>query len=187
MPATLDSPECREDFQPWMNPRGYKQDNSSVFDWTDDIHSGKDDSEDWSREVRSEYDVPKRVRRVFLWHHRNRHKRTRAAKRLRAKFGLLSEAEKRRPEFNLLAEQWRNETRFTSSADQKILHPAYQSIIAMGRAAVPLVLEELQNHRGHWFWALRFMTGHNASPESENVNAAREAWLEWGRHEGLLP
>ena len=90
-----------------------------------------------------------------------------------------------RESFILLAEQWRKETRFLSSSDQKILHPAYQSIIAMGKAAVPLVLEELEARRGHWAWALRFMTGVDPVPDGANIDGARNAWLEWGRQAGL--
>lgn len=88
--------------------------------------------------------------------------------------------------FQSLANQWRRETRFLSASDEQILHPAYQSIIAMGCNAVPLVLEELRSRRGHWFWALRFMSGADPVPEGANVNQAREAWLAWGRQKGLL-
>jgi hypothetical protein len=99
---------------------------------------------------------------------------------------LSEEAERAHPEFAALAERWRRETRFSSSLDEKVLHPAYQSIIAMGRGAVPLVLSELESHHGHWFWALRFMTGEDPVPQGSNIAQAREAWLDWGRHKGLL-
>jgi len=88
--------------------------------------------------------------------------------------------------FDKLAKQWRLETRFSSSLDEKVLNPAYQSIIAMGEKAVPLVLVELDRERGHWLWALHFMTGVDPVPEGANVEAARQAWLKWGREEGLL-
>lgn len=99
---------------------------------------------------------------------------------------LHEQAERNNPEFAVLAEQWRRETRFSSSLDEKILHPAYQSIIAMGKSAVPLVLSELASHHGHWFWALRFMTGEDPVPEGSNIAQAREIWLEWGTRKGLL-
>ena len=99
---------------------------------------------------------------------------------------LHEEAEQQHPEFAVLAERWRRETRFSSSLDEKILHPAYQSIIATGKSAVPLVLSELESHHGHWFWALRFMTGEDPVPEGSNMAQARRAWLEWGRGKGLL-
>ena len=96
------------------------------------------------------------------------------------------QVEKLRAEFNTLVTQWRNETKFLSSSDDKILHSAYQSIIAMGAAAVPLVLEELESRRGRWFWALHFMAKTDPVPEGANVDQAREAWLKWGRDNGYL-
>jgi hypothetical protein len=117
-----------------------------------------------------------------IWHHGlipgRRYPRGSSAPRL--------EAEQLRTEFVALAEQWRRETKFSSSVDEKVLHGAYQSIIAMGRSAVPLVLEELEAHRGHWSWALHFMTGVNPVPEGANIDAARDAWLTWGRQQGYL-
>lgn len=92
-----------------------------------------------------------------------------------------------RPEFTALVEQWRRETGFLSSVDEKILHSAYQSIMTMGIDAVPLVLEELEARGGHWFWALHFMTkGVDPVPEGADIAAARDAWLEWGKKEGHL-
>jgi hypothetical protein len=109
------------------------------------------------------------------------------APRLRADAPSLGEqAERLRSKFASLAEQWRVDTCFSSSLDEKVLNPCYQSIIAMGQAAVPLVLSEPEEKRGHWFWALHFMTGVDPVPEGANVNEAREAWLEWGRVNGLL-
>lgn len=91
-----------------------------------------------------------------------------------------------RREFEELSSRWRRETCFSSSLDEKVLNPAYQSIIAMGSDAVPLVLEELNTRRGHWFWALHFMTGADPVPEGANIEVARQAWLKWGREKGLL-
>lgn len=96
------------------------------------------------------------------------------------------QAEPLRAEFLALANRWRRETKFSSSVDDKVLHAAYQKIIAMGRPAVPLVLEELKLRRGHWFWALHFMADTDPVPEGANVDAARDAWLDWGRREGYL-
>jgi hypothetical protein len=86
-----------------------------------------------------------------------------------------------------LAEFWRQETAHLSSIEKKVMHPAYQSIIAMGKPAVPFVLEELRDNRGHWFWALHFMTGVDPTTEGDNVERSRAAWLEWGRQNGCLP
>ena len=97
-----------------------------------------------------------------------------------------TEANRLRRKFEALVSQWRSETRFSSSVDETVLHPAYQSIIAMGTDAVPLVLAELDANRGHWFWALHFMTGNDPVPQGSNVEDARQVWLKWGREKGLL-
>ena len=145
---------------------------------------------EWFSHVRSRYDVDQRVGRVFSWTHRKKTAQAIPAEALgeRVKASALREqAESLRPEFTALAEEWRRDTRFSSSLDDKVLHRAYQSIIAMGKPGVPLVLEELEARRGHWFWALHFMTkGVDPIPEDGNVEVARTAWLEWGRREGLL-
>ena len=47
-------------------------------------------------------------------------------------------------DFHKLAEQWHVETRFHSSLSKKFMHPAYQTIMAMGDKALPLILTELQ-------------------------------------------
>ena len=84
-----------------------------------------------------------------------------------------------------LAELWRKETGHLSSLERKALHPAYQEIIATGNRGIPYVLRELKERGGHWFWALRYMTGIDLSQPDQKVNDLREAWLEWGRKQGF--
>jgi hypothetical protein len=68
-----------------------------------------------------------------------------------------------------------------------VLHPAYQRIIGMGTAAVPFLLCELERRPDHWFWALTAITG--ADPvKPEHRGKLREmanAWLKWGKEQGL--
>ena len=86
--------------------------------------------------------------------------------------------------FRTLADQWRKETRYLSSATKKIMHPAYQQIIGMGRDALPLIMEELRRTRGHWLWALFAITGEDPAPEGCTFSEAVDAWLSWGIHHG---
>lgn len=90
--------------------------------------------------------------------------------------------------FRELATKWRHDVRSVSSTTERILHPAYQDIIGMGKSAVPLILRELELNGGHWFWALRHITHENpASPEDAgNIQRLRKAWLEWGRERQYL-
>ncbi|MBA2524606.1 MAG: glycosyltransferase family 2 protein [Pyrinomonadaceae bacterium] len=89
-------------------------------------------------------------------------------------------------EFLDLADQWRRETMMMSSSSDIVANPAYQQIIGMGEKAIPLILRELQQTGGHWFWALRAITRKNpVKPEDKgNLKRMAQAWLEWGRRRG---
>ena len=88
--------------------------------------------------------------------------------------------------FAHLAKKWKRETWFHSSVTDKCMHPAYLQIIGMGKDAVPLILSELKQHGGHWFWALRAITGANpvADEYRGQMDKMTEAWLKWGRGNG---
>ena len=64
----------------------------------------------------------------------------------------------------------------------------YQQIIGLGPSVLPLLLRELARETDHWFWALEAIAGQNPVPAEAvgNVAAMAEAWLAWGRREGLL-
>jgi hypothetical protein len=150
------------------------------------LQSNRDTNLDWYRIVKSDYDRDRRLARVFHWCKKPRIVRHSVAFRAKtpAPKSICTEAE--REKFAALAEQWRRETRFSSSVTEKVMHSAYQSIIAMGRSAVPLVLQELQSRRGHWFWALHFMTGSDPVPSGANIDDARDAWLAWGKQKRYI-
>ena len=90
--------------------------------------------------------------------------------------------------FKALAEQWYRETGRYSSISKKMKHPAYQKIIALGDAAVPLILCELGEKPAHWFAALKEITHHSPvkSDEAADVKRAAAAWLKWGKEHGYL-
>ena len=84
-------------------------------------------------------------------------------------------------EFRQLAEQWRRDTGFHSSLSKKFTHPAYVTIMAGGRSALPLILKELERTPDHWFYALRYITRKDIAAGTTTFADARAAWLEWGR------
>ena len=84
-----------------------------------------------------------------------------------------------RQRFTELADQWEIETVFLSSSEQASKHPAYQEIIGMGKQAVPLILERMQAERGHWFIALRAITGANPVKPADRGKVASKC-----RHPG---
>lgn len=89
--------------------------------------------------------------------------------------------------FDALAAQWRQETEFASAPGVLFMHPAYQEIIGLGPAVVPLILQDLAETSDHWFWALRAITGADPVPPEERgyVERMAERWLQWGRAAGL--
>ncbi len=90
--------------------------------------------------------------------------------------------------FHRLASQWRDETELLSSTTARAMHPAYQQIIGLGPEALPLIFKELPQTPGHWFWALRSITGEDPVPSADagNVRRMAEAWLDWGRAHGYV-
>lgn len=94
----------------------------------------------------------------------------------------------RRERFETLSNQWRRDTQFLSSPTDIAMHPAYQAIIGMGADALPLILQELENHSGYWYWALKAIANEDPVPPKHrgSVKQMRKAWLQWGRAKGLL-
>jgi hypothetical protein len=90
--------------------------------------------------------------------------------------------------FSALADEWRRETAPLSSVTSLVLHPAYQRIIGMGRAALPLILAELSRQPDHWFWALRAITGENPVTEEDagDLRRMRDAWLRLAGQRGWV-
>ncbi len=68
------------------------------------------------------------------------------------------------------------------------MHTAYQQIIGMGPIAIPFILIEMQKRSGHWFWALKSITGEDpVPPESRGIiNEMAKAWINWGINQRYL-
>ena len=91
-------------------------------------------------------------------------------------------------EFSILANQWYLETLYSSAYLDKVLHPAYQRIIGLGKDVIPFILRELQDAPTEWFWALRALTGEDpaTSAHSGKKDEAAQAWLNWGKENGYI-
>lgn len=88
--------------------------------------------------------------------------------------------------FALLKRKWECETAYLSSITDMAMHPSYQQIIGMGPSATPLILAELRKRPGHWFWALKAITGEDPVLPNQRgrIKEMTEAWLCWGRKKG---
>ncbi len=87
----------------------------------------------------------------------------------------------RRPEAD-----WLVAVGYSSSSSVLRGHPAFQEIIGLGEAVVPLMLRDLQERPRLWASALPHITGADPVPPADRGNIARmsEAWLRWGREQG---
>lgn len=82
--------------------------------------------------------------------------------------------------FYLHLAQWRDETAFLSTLDDKLQNAHFQAILGLGRAILPLIIDELQRHPDFLFLALNSL-----APESDVIafkgspSETIEAWLRW--------
>jgi hypothetical protein len=85
--------------------------------------------------------------------------------------------------FKMLADEWKKDTAHMSMVSKRLQHPAFRRILGMGRGVVPLILEEMDQHPDHWFYALAYLTGENPVPHdfAGTVEDAVDLWIRWGR------
>ncbi|MEP9412145.1 MAG: hypothetical protein HRF42_12255 [Candidatus Brocadia sp.] len=90
--------------------------------------------------------------------------------------------------FLTLKTQWEADTAMLSSATEIAMHPAYQQIIGMGHTAIRFILVEMKKKPGHWFWALKSITGEDPVLPNQRgrVKEMTQAWLRWGREKKYL-
>jgi hypothetical protein len=88
--------------------------------------------------------------------------------------------------FDDLADELAKMTAGVSSPRKAMRHPAYAEILELGGAAVPLLLERVQegSNRPLWLRLLGSLTGFSPGAGQETVPDAATAWLRWGRHQG---
>jgi hypothetical protein len=89
-------------------------------------------------------------------------------------------------EFRRLADQWQRETAIHSNLTVRYAHPAYQRIVALGPAAIPLLLRELATNRTWLIGALWELTGEDPVPAEHRgrLGEMTADWLAWGCRNG---
>jgi len=65
-------------------------------------------------------------------------------------------------------------------------NPAYQQIIGVGQAALPLTFAELRRELDHWFRVLKAITGDDPVPPAarDDMERMAQAWLGWAKNRG---
>lgn len=93
-----------------------------------------------------------------------------------------------RLKFRTLLCIWEGETAHLSSVQQIVSHPAYQQMIGLGPAAIPLLLQALQQRPDFLFAALFAIAEVNpVLPEHDgDVYSMAADWVRWGREEGFI-
>jgi hypothetical protein len=82
---------------------------------------------------------------------------------------------------------WREQTAYLSSSTRMTEHPAYQELMALGPAALPFLLRDLeQTGDGHLSKALTTLTGAHPVPAEDRgkIRKIADAWLRWARESG---
>jgi len=131
----------------------------------------------WAENVRHQYESGKRVVRVIRWQARHRH--TSSGEEIALQL------------FREEADKWKVDTMHSSSTAKMISHPSYLRIIGLARDfrkgdIERLLLEELESDPDHWFDALEAITGQNPVRPEDDFDASVDAWLDWGRREGII-
>jgi hypothetical protein len=93
--------------------------------------------------------------------------------------------------FQALRLQWHEQRGISSSATAIVMCEAYQRIIGLGPAALPIIFAQLNSEGDRpdlWSWALRMITQQNPVPDEfrGNGKAIARFWLEWARQHGYL-
>ncbi len=143
-------------------------------------HTPRLKCEEWDALIVPQYNVDRSIEMMIGLHQPQEHLVWAEMDPLRFKAGRL------RTEFTNLAEQWRKDTQHLSLISKKVSHPAYFRIMGMGDAVIPLLLEALRDRPAHWFAALRATANIDPSPINANPAEARDAWLRWGKDNGLI-
>ena len=89
-------------------------------------------------------------------------------------------------EFDRLAQEADDASWTDSSMIRFLEHPSYLRILEMGVDAVPMILRRMEEDRGHWFHAMRTLTGAAPVPEESwgRIQEMNRIWLEWAKGQG---
>ncbi len=83
--------------------------------------------------------------------------------------------------FEQLKQNWLKETMLSSNPNEICQNSNYQEIIALGKEAIPLILEDWETTNNHWFHALNVITGENpVKPEHRGrIKLMKKDWIDF--------
>lgn len=83
--------------------------------------------------------------------------------------------------FSCLLQEWNRDTMASSSPTQWWFHPAYQEILGMGPAALPLIMMEFEKNPARWTYALKNLARKDAAEGAKDVDEMKAAWRRWSK------
>ena len=166
--------ECPKESYNWEVRKAQNPGHKFAWESTGNAGAVKNECAEWSRRVRSAYEVPRRILRVYRW-----------CKRPRFGTNIIARL------FREHAERWKEETGHLSSVTKMIAHPSYLRIIALAKYSTNyelerLLLNELAAEPDHWFDALTAITGENPVEPQYDFDQSVNAWIEWGHRKGII-
>ena len=87
-------------------------------------------------------------------------------------------------EFDGLARQWEehcHRVRFSSNLDRYLDHDAFRGIVALGRPAIPLIIERYRTSDLLWGFVLEEITGLSMVEDRNRFSPSKmqRRWIEW--------
>ena len=80
--------------------------------------------------------------------------------------------------FQCHLEKWQEDTMFTSSISDIIEHKDFLAIVAMGKKAVPFILDEIEYEPSHLVWALNMIYGRKiTNRKNATIADACKLWV----------
>ena len=80
--------------------------------------------------------------------------------------------------FNSHYEKWLQEIAYLSSVNSIVEHPDFQAIVAMRDAAVPYIVETIEQEPSNLVWALNFIYNRKISNKSDlTITEACKLWV----------
>lgn len=92
-----------------------------------------------------------------------------------------------RERFQRLKGEWLRSIGPTDKLSDMYMLPAYQRILRLDRAAIPLLIQELRTAPNWWFWALEMITEQNPVSQEHlgNLRLMTKDWLDWADARGF--
>ena len=90
--------------------------------------------------------------------------------------------------FEILKNLWLEETKLSSNVFITLSHPAYLRIIKLGNDILPYILDDLQQNKNHWFFALNKISGENPVKVEHvgNIDLMANDWINWGKAKNMI-